>query len=438
MNYPVWDIPFLGGGMLIGLVAIIHTFVSQFAIGGGLYLVLTERKAYREKDVKIIDYVKLHSKFFILLTLVFGAISGVAIWFTIGLVSPMATSSLIHIFVWGWAIEWIFFFIEIAAALIYYKTWDTLDRTTHLTIGWIYFIAAWMSLFVINGILSFMLTPGAWLTTKSFWDAFFNPTMLPSLVMRSAVTLALAGLYALLTASSLKDQELRTKMIKYSSKWLIIPFFVLPIAGLWYALMIPQMALDIISGGAPAVTLFAAAGVGFSVLVFGFAYFLPYRHPDRFPTALAVMFLVLGLMVTGVSEWVREAIRKPYVIYNYLYSNNVFEYEKDNYRTNGILQNSKWVNVKSVETADTSMNEQKQLKAGAELFRLQCQSCHTIQGYNGIKIMVKGWQQPFIADQLKHLNQLKGFMPPFMGSDSERKALANWLYDLNREKGEMK
>ena len=347
----------------------------------------------------------------------------------------MATSSLIHIFVWGWAIEWVFFFIEIAAALIYYKTWDKIDRTTHLTIGWIYFIAAWMSLFVINGILSFMLTPGAWLTTKSFWDAFFNPTMLPSMVMRSAVSLALAGLYALLTASNLNDQELRTKMVKYSSKWLIIPFFVLPIAGFWYTLTIPQMALDIISGGAPAVTLFAAAGVGFSLLVFGFAYFLPYRHPDRFPTALGVMFLVLGLMVTGVSEWVREAIRKPYVIYNYLYSNNVFEYEKDNFRTNGILHNSKWVTVKSIETADTSMNEQKRLTAGAEIFRLQCQSCHTIQGYNGIKILVKGWQQPFVEDQLKHLNQLKGFMPPFMGSDSERKALAKWLYDLNRKKG---
>ena len=37
-----------------------------------------------------------------LLTLVFGAITGVGIWATIGLVSPHGTSALIHGYVWGW------------------------------------------------------------------------------------------------------------------------------------------------------------------------------------------------------------------------------------------------------------------------------------------------------------------------------------------------
>ncbi len=425
MNYPFWDIPFIGGGILIGFVAIIHTFVAQFAIGGGLFLVLTEHKAYRENNPKIIDYLKIHSKFFILLTLVFGALTGVAIWFTIGLVTPMATSSLIHIFVWGWAIEWVFFFIEIAAAMIYYYTWDKLDRKTHLTIGWIYFIAAWMSLFVINGILTFMLTPGDWLQTKSFWDAFFNPTMLPSLVMRTAVTIALAGLYALLTSSNLKDDDLRKTMVKYSAKWLVLPFIIMPIGGLWFVMTLPDMAFDIISGGAPAVTLFAAAGVFFSILIFVFAYFLPYRHPERFPVALAVLFLMLGLSVTAVSEWVREAIRKPFIIYDYMYSNNVFKTEADNFRIAGILPSAKWAAVNSVDEANI-------MKAGEQVFKLQCQSCHTVQGYNGIKILTKGWQEPFIENQIEHLNQLKGFMPPFMGSESEKKALAKWLYELNK------
>ncbi len=427
MNYPFWDIPFLGGGILIGSVAIIHTFVAQFAIGGGLFLVLTERKAYRENNLKIIDYLKLHSKFFILLTLVFGALTGVAIWFTIGLVTPMATSSLIHIFVWGWAIEWVFFFIEIAAAMIYFYTWDKLDRKTHLSIGWIYFIAAWMSLFVINGILSFMLTPGDWLQTKSFWDGFFNPTMLPSVLMRTAVTIALAGLYALLTSSFLKDDELRTTMIKYSAKWILAPFIVLPLTGLWYLLSIPPLAFDIIAGGAPAITIFAALGVFFSVLIFIFAYFLPYRVPHRFSAALAFMFLILGLFVMGVSEMVREAIRKPFIIYDYMYSNNVFKTEVDKFKTAGILPSAKWTVVKSADEAVI-------MKAGEQVFKLQCQSCHAVEGYNGIKILTKGWQEPFIESQIEHLSQLKGFMPPFMGSESEKKALAKWLYELNKLK----
>ena len=38
MNYPVWDIP--ASGLLIAVIAILHVFVSHFAVGGGLFLVL--------------------------------------------------------------------------------------------------------------------------------------------------------------------------------------------------------------------------------------------------------------------------------------------------------------------------------------------------------------------------------------------------------------
>ncbi|CUU05648.1 hypothetical protein JGI2_01284, partial [Candidatus Kryptobacter tengchongensis] len=123
MNYPFWDVPLIGGGILIGVVAILHVFVSHFAVGGGIYLALTERKAIKENDQKLIAYLKKHSKFFLLLTVVLGALSGVGIWFTIGLVHPSATSTLIHSFVFGWAIEWVFFIVEISAILIYYATW---------------------------------------------------------------------------------------------------------------------------------------------------------------------------------------------------------------------------------------------------------------------------------------------------------------------------
>ncbi|HUV13471.1 MAG TPA: hypothetical protein VMY18_07490, partial [Acidobacteriota bacterium] len=90
MNYPIWDIP--ASGLLIAGVAIIHVFISHFAIGGGLFLVLFEMKARREGDSDLLSYVQLHSRFFLLLTLVMGAVTGVGIWFTVGLVHPQATS----------------------------------------------------------------------------------------------------------------------------------------------------------------------------------------------------------------------------------------------------------------------------------------------------------------------------------------------------------
>lgn len=79
MNYPFWEVPLLGGGMLIGVVAILHVCMSHFAVGGGLYLALTERKALREKDIVCLAFVRKHSRFFLLLTVVFGAVSGVGI-----------------------------------------------------------------------------------------------------------------------------------------------------------------------------------------------------------------------------------------------------------------------------------------------------------------------------------------------------------------------
>jgi cytochrome bd-type quinol oxidase subunit 1 len=241
----------LGGGMVIGIIAILHVFVSHFAVGGGLFLPITERKAYRDNNPALLEYTKSHSKFFVLVVLVFGAVSGVGIWWSIALVNPEATATLIHVFVWGWAIEWVFFMVEIAAAFVYYYGWDRLTPRTHLIVGWIYFGAAWISLLVINGILTFMLTPGRWIETQTFSSAYFNPGMLPSLVVRTAACVALAGVYALITSSTVSDTSLREEVIRYAAKWLLAGILVIPFGCLWYVATLPPLAREISMGAAP-------------------------------------------------------------------------------------------------------------------------------------------------------------------------------------------
>lgn len=120
------------------------------------------KKAYTEHSQPLLDYVRTHTKFFLLLTMVFGGLTGVGIWFTIALLNPSATSTLIHTFVFGWATEWVCFLGEIIALFIYFYTFGKLSPGRHLKIGWLYFIFAWLSLFLINGIIDFMLTPGRW------------------------------------------------------------------------------------------------------------------------------------------------------------------------------------------------------------------------------------------------------------------------------------
>ncbi len=233
MNYPVWDVP--APGLLIAAIAILHVFVSHFAVGGGLFLVVAERKARRADDAALLAFVRRLSRGFVLLTLVFGALTGVGIWFTIGLVQPQATSALVTTFVWVWAIEWTFFAVEIAAALVYVHGWERLDARRHLAVGWIYFAASWASLVAISGILSFMLTAGAWPATLRLADAWWNPTCAPTIALRTAVAVFLAGLYALFAGSFLGDRELKSRLARWSvSRWILPAAVAIPLFLVWY------------------------------------------------------------------------------------------------------------------------------------------------------------------------------------------------------------
>ena len=118
MNYPIWELTTIGGGSLIALISVLHVYISHLAVGGGLFIWLTDWKGFKENNANVHEYVRRHTWFFLLLTMVFGGLSGVGIWFIIALVNPAATSSLIHNYVFGWAIEWVFFVGEITALLI--------------------------------------------------------------------------------------------------------------------------------------------------------------------------------------------------------------------------------------------------------------------------------------------------------------------------------
>ena len=61
MNYPVWYLPSVGGGLLIALIAILHVFVSHFAVGGGLYLIYAEKKGLQENSQAILDFTRKHA-----------------------------------------------------------------------------------------------------------------------------------------------------------------------------------------------------------------------------------------------------------------------------------------------------------------------------------------------------------------------------------------
>ncbi len=368
MSYPFWDVG-IGYGFLMALIAIPHVFVSHFAIGGGLYLVVAEISARRAGDSFRLEFLQKLSKFFVLVTLVFGAITGVGIWFIIGLLNPAATEALIHNFVWGWATEWTFFVIEICAAMVYYYGWRKMSAANHQIVGWIYFWAAWMSLFIINGIICMMLTPGNWLATGNFWDGFFNPTFWPSLFLRTGICVLLAGIFTIAVASRENSDDARGGLIRYNTIWALIGLAIIVPSFFWYWKAIPAeittRAFEMMPTPISSINLsFWFLGILALLLVF-FGLFIP----KRLHIGVAVILLALGFGFFGGFEWMRESIRKPYAIHGYMYGNAVELAKEDVYRESGYLSQI------SLRTGDD----------GADLFRHLCRSCHTFNGYKPLK-----------------------------------------------------
>ena len=427
MNYPVWELTTFGGGVLIAVIATVHVFVSHFAVGGGLFLVITEMKAYREKDKRILDYVHGHTKFFLLLTMVLGGLSGFGIWLIISLLSPAATSVLIHGFVFGWATEWVFFVVEIASLLIYYYTFYRMDSRNHLIVGWIYFLFAWLSLFVIDGIVSFMLTPGRWVETKSFWDGFFNPSFGPSLFFRTFIALSLAGIYGLITSTRIQDDTLRQRMVRYCVLWLAAPFVLLVPSAWWYLQVIPPEAREVISDPELTVDTVRKVFLVLTPIVFLAGLFMALRLPKSFQQGSSFVLMFLAFLYLGSFEMVRESARRPYIIHGYMYSNSILKAELSEVQKQGVLKFARWAKNKTV----TSSNE---MAAGEEVFKLLCISCHSVGGFrNDMLERTSGMKVAEFDSVLDEMGDEEAQMPPFAGNQEERKALSKYVLEKLRK-----
>jgi cytochrome bd-type quinol oxidase subunit 1 len=459
MNYPQWDVPVLGGGLVIATIAILHVFISHFAVGGGFYLAITEGRAVRAGRQDWLEVLKAHSWFFLVLTGVFGTVSGVGIWFSIGLANPTATSALIHYFVFVWAMEWVVFLVELCSIAVYCHLWGRVSNKLHLRIGWLYAVTAWLSLFLINGILGFMLTPGStWLGQAGsgrepmvLWSAFFNPTTWPSLFLRTLICLSLAGVFALVTASRIdgeRQPRLKTEMIRWAARWLIPSFVLLPLGVAWYLAMVPepqrhllQLGISTIGTGAfSLVTRMALVSFIASAALVAVVALWAWRNAISFRLLGALGVAFLALVAIGSTEHVREMLRKPFVIGEYLYSNGVRKMDVAAINQRGYLAGSLWIwpvsRVVKGRSADYQVNLQSGSSDGEMMFRGQCMACHTVDGYRSMRQLLRGRNRESLGSLLKILHEDKpdspyhAFMPPLVGTDVEISALGDYLLML--------
>jgi cytochrome bd ubiquinol oxidase subunit I len=444
MHYPWWYVPFLTSPMMIAIISVLHVVVSHYAVGGGFFLAVEVGYAYRSGNTDYLKYLKDHAWFFILITVVYGAITGVGIWWTIGLASPLATETLIHNFVFGWAMEYVAFIIELTAAFIFFYYWSRLEPKMHTRIGWIYAISAWISLVLITAITAFMLNPGNWLVHRTFWNGILNPQFIPQVLARTGGSFLLASLYVYLHSSlRVKDKDLHNLIERRSARPALWGGVLIVLGGIGWLIALPDSARAALAA-ASVLNVLMVIIFALTLAVLAMIYLGPYRNPGWFTPGFTILIFLSGVAAVTTGEYIREAVRKPYIVYNTVMSNQILPEEIPKMKATGYLESGVWTKEFISEkypallsdgkidgTKLLSLSDSDQSKIGEVLFQYHCNDCHAVQnGYSAINNSTRGWTEPMIQEVVEHPEKAHFFMPPWAGTKEEAIMLTRYIVNI--------
>lgn len=444
MHYPFWYVPGLTSPMWIAVVAVLHVYVAMYAVGGSILLAIQMGIAYKLHDNDYLKYLRNHAWFFILITLVYSSLLGVGIWWTIGLSSPLATEDLITIFVLGWAMEYVTFLVEIASAFIFFYYWGKLAQKTHLQIVWIYAGAAFASLVIITAITAFQLNTGGWHEYKGFWSALFNPQALPQIASRTGGSLMLGALYFFLHATlKIKDNERMKCFIgRESAKWAMAGALLTIIGGIAWYVFLPSGAKAALEGAAVLnVLMFIIFALTAATVVM--MYFGPYRNPSWLTPGFAILFFGLGLAAAGTGEFIREAVRKPYIVYGRVMGSQIRPEEIPHLQNVGFLNGGTWtsayikdkfpevvVDGQISEDRISALPVDKRIAIGHTVFQYHCGDCHSVDGYSSVAQLASGWDNGLVYYTVTHMDEVHFFMPPWTGNNAESQAVTDYIMSV--------
>jgi mono/diheme cytochrome c family protein len=215
------------------------------------------------------------------------------------------------------------------------------------------------------------------------------------------------------------------------------------LGGLGWLLALPPSARLALAGAA-ALNVLMVLIFFCTAVVLAMFYLGPYRHPAWLSPGAAILLFLIGLAVTGAAEFVREAVRKPFVIYGEVYSHNVYRGELPSLQREGFLNGGVWTRRYIARTVPALMTSTGQIdttriptlpldqkvEVGHTLFNYHCASCHAPSGYSGMKELLPGWTGEMIGSLIVNLDRFHYLMPPWSGTPEEAGALRLYLETL--------
>lgn len=438
--YPLFYFPQIGSAWLMGITGAIHIMASHTSVGAALLFAFLAHKAYKEDRPELYDYMRKYGMFLLIFSYVVGSITGPGIWNTATVASPRGISALIHNFVWVWATEWVFFVVEVIGVFVLVYTIGKIDRKTHLKITYMFALASVSTLFLIIGIISFMMWPGSdiWYQSGSASDAFFGINTFPHMFIRIGFMIVMSAVVGFVISGNLKEVALRTEMIRKLSVIGMIGGVVILMSFLWYVQTLPQSALDLFhtvlwpaNGTSRIITVSIIA----AYLLLAFA--LPRIINVPFATAMLAVVLVLGIWP---GEKMRESMRKPFVAGRYVYSNQIIGRDvagKHIKSEMGIIAEKGLLTVSPfIPDRLRTITPENQLEAGKLIAKLACSNCHALEkgaAYRPLPDRFPGQDAATIEVVLTDVIATGTFsyMPPIKLPEHETKALAAWLATQN-------
>ncbi len=452
MDFPLFHLDFMGNRMLVAIIAIIHVIINHALAVGFIPLVtLVEFRGYQKKKLNteegmVWDNMGRKLLFFaFVITTTLGALTGVGIWFAASLANPASLGSLIRIFYFAWFTEWIIFVLEVVFIMIYFLTWKRSNESVkrkkrHILFGAWLSLFSWLTMAIIVAILGFMMDPGSWAEHKTLLSGFTNPIYFPQLIFRTPVAVMMAGCVGLLiTAYSLpKSNRYRPDILRHISLWILLWMPVAAIGAYTYYWYIPRSMI----GNLPVAlatqqfqdwydslltVMLLVISIGFAVSILGSI------APKRLPKHLLIIPVLASMLFLGTFERLREFIRKPYIIGEYMYANGILVEELPYYQQTGLLKNSPYTSVSEV-------TENNKYEAGEAVFNLACTRCHTTHGINSVVVKFekmygsgKPLNEEAMITYMKNMHNVRYYMPPFPGNEKELEALAFYIVSQQKE-----
>jgi mono/diheme cytochrome c family protein len=243
-----------------------------------------------------------------------------------------------------------------------------------------------------------------------------------------------------------KDEGLRNFALKKISKVLLFVLPVLLIAAWWYYSRIPSLMIGNLQVAVATQDFQQWYGllmkfVWIGIVITAVISIIPFIKSNLLPRWSYIVPVIMVFAFAGLFERLREFIRKPYIIGDYLYTNGIRKQDYALLQKDGILKHAVYVKYKEV-------NNDNKVEAGRDIFMLTCSRCHTTNGINnvtekfelmyGAKGTALSTKTDAMTTYITNMHNARYFMPPFPGNEQEAKALVAYIQHLQTQPGDVK